>query len=307
MAWTDEQAVRAALGTGVLAATQMHQFHRQRHGRRLLTMPQSCSSRVRAAHTTNDNPHLLQLHQPLLDRKPICRRVSGEYSLTAWLPPRRATEGGLATPPSRRSMRAMVLLANRHPATTHGEPATALGPRRQANEYDAGFLGARPCVAGRRPTGPLGVDWQRAVSGWWATLSARMTAWMLIANWRHTRRRAGKPTLVGGDQLCRADGKLPCSPACARHGPPRPHPGASTPPLPDDGWSESDLGGAPAPFPYWPKRIREPARTLFARRARRQETVSLAGHPGRGRRKNGSAFDARLYVSPLTDAPSANK
>ncbi|NVO07057.1 MAG: PAS domain S-box protein, partial [Rhodoferax sp.] len=66
------------------------------------------------------------------------------------------------------------------------------------------------------------------------------------------------------------------------------------------GWSESDLVGRTAPFPYWPESDRE----LLA--SKLEEELSGKFTPGgfqvRVKRRDGTTFDARLYVAPLIDA-----
>lgn len=65
------------------------------------------------------------------------------------------------------------------------------------------------------------------------------------------------------------------------------------------GWEEQELVGLVAPFPYWPEKDRE----LLS--ARLEDELKGRSTPGgfevRVKRKNGSIFDARMYVSPLID------
>jgi len=127
-----------------------------------------------------------------------------------------------------------------------------------------------------------------------------LTAWMLIANWRHTRkrqqtqkeliaetnfRRAMENSMLTGMRALDMEGRISyvnlafCQMT---------------------GWQEHELIGAVAPYPYWPNEDRE---SLMARL---DEELSGEQTPGgfqvRVKRKNGSVFDARLYVSPLIDA-----
>lgn len=66
------------------------------------------------------------------------------------------------------------------------------------------------------------------------------------------------------------------------------------------GWSQEELVGVKAPFPYWPPEHREVCAHNL--------DMTLSGHaPSNGfemrvMRKNGERFDARFYVSPLIDA-----
>jgi PAS domain S-box-containing protein len=131
------------------------------------------------------------------------------------------------------------------------------------------------------------------------TLSV-MTAWMLIANWRHTRRRlqaqqalisetnfrrAMENSMLTGMRAMDLQGRITYVNAafCQM-----------------TGWQESDLIGHTAPFPYWPDSDRE----LLA--SRLEEELSGKFSPGgfqvRVKRRDGTMFDARLYVAPLIDA-----
>ena len=127
-----------------------------------------------------------------------------------------------------------------------------------------------------------------------------LTAWMLIGNWRHTRkrqqtqkelfaetnfRRAMENSILTGMRALDMEGRITyvnlafCQMT---------------------GWQEKELIGAVAPYPYWPEEDRE---ILMARL---EEELSGKQNSGgfqvRVKRKNNSIFDARLYVSPLIDA-----
>ncbi|MCB2032943.1 MAG: PAS domain S-box protein, partial [Ottowia sp.] len=66
------------------------------------------------------------------------------------------------------------------------------------------------------------------------------------------------------------------------------------------GWSENELVGHSEPFPYWPDEDRQ---VLSARlREELAGAMEPSGFQMRVQRKDGSTFDARLYVSPLIDA-----
>ena len=135
---------------------------------------------------------------------------------------------------------------------------------------------------------------------WLVTTLSVMTAWMLIANWRHTRRRvqaqdalvletafrrAMENSILTGMRALDLQGRITYVNAafCQM-----------------TGWSESELVGKTAPFPYWPE---EDSDTLTFRL---QEELTGHSVPGgfqvRVKRRDGTLFDARLYVSPLIDA-----
>ncbi len=135
---------------------------------------------------------------------------------------------------------------------------------------------------------------------WLVSVLSLMTAWMLIANWRHTRRRLqAQKALVAETNFRRAmeNSMLTGMRALDMRGRiTYVNPGFCH----MTGWSESDLVGAVAPFPYWPEQDRE----LLMRRLEEEISGqhSAGGFQVRVKRKNGQLFEARMYVSPLIDA-----
>jgi PAS domain S-box-containing protein len=135
---------------------------------------------------------------------------------------------------------------------------------------------------------------------WLVSVLSVMTAWMLIGNWRHTRRRiqaqkalvaetnfrrAMENSMLTGMRALDLRGRITyVNPAFCQM----------------TGWNERDLVGAVAPFPYWPDQDRE----LLMRRLEEEISGqhSAGGFQVRVKRKNGQLFDARMYVSPLIDA-----
>lgn len=135
---------------------------------------------------------------------------------------------------------------------------------------------------------------------WLVTALSLMTAWMLIANWRHTRRRlqaqqalveetafrrAMENSMLTGMRVLDMQGRITyVNAAFCRM----------------TGWREDDLVGRTAPFPYWPDT------DLDSRSARLEEELAGKTLPGgmqvRVKRQDQTLFDARLYVSPLIDA-----
>ncbi|MFT3717709.1 PAS domain S-box protein [Pseudorhodoferax sp.] len=127
-----------------------------------------------------------------------------------------------------------------------------------------------------------------------------LTAWMLIGNWSHTRRRqqaqqalvaetnfrrAMENSMLTGMRAMDLQGRITYVNAafCQM-----------------TGWSEKELVGRTAPFPYWP---REDLEYLIARLEDELNGRSTpSGFQARIKRRDGSLFDARMYVSPLIDA-----
>ncbi len=144
---------------------------------------------------------------------------------------------------------------------------------------------------------------QDVVGGTWfwlvATLAA-MTTWMLIANWRQSQRRlqvqhalqaetsfrrAMENSMLTGMRALDLQGRIIyVNPAFCQM----------------TGWSEEELIGQSEPFSYWPEQDRE----ILTVRLNEElgGAADSAGFQMRVKRKDGSMFDARLYLSPLIDA-----
>jgi PAS domain-containing protein len=130
------------------------------------------------------------------------------------------------------------------------------GPARPGLPHLAGRGRQRPVLAG-------------------GALSA-MTAWMLIGNWRHTRRRmqaqqalvaetnfrrAMENSMLTGMRALDMQGRITyVNPAFCQM----------------TGWSEAELVGRTAPFPYWPEEDHEMLARAPGRRAERQDPTPAA-------------------------------
>ena len=134
---------------------------------------------------------------------------------------------------------------------------------------------------------------------WLIGALSALTVWMLLGTWRHTRRRvqaqqalmaetnfrrAMENSMLTGMRALDMQGRITyVNPAfCSM-----------------TGWTESELVGRTAPFPYWPEDDHD---TLAARL---EDELSGRSTPGgfevRVQRRDGGIFDARMYVSPLID------
>jgi PAS domain S-box-containing protein len=134
---------------------------------------------------------------------------------------------------------------------------------------------------------------------WLVSALSALTVWMLLGTWRHTRRRvqaqealisetnfrrAMENSMLTGMRALDMQGRITyVNPAFCQM----------------TGWSEGELVGRTAPFPYWPDQDRE---TLAARL---DDELNGRSTPGgfevRVKRKSGTIFDGRMYVSPLID------
>jgi PAS domain S-box-containing protein len=126
-----------------------------------------------------------------------------------------------------------------------------------------------------------------------------LTIWMLIGTWRHTRkriqtqqalynetnfRRAMENSMLTGMRALDKEGRITyVNPAFCDM----------------TGWLESELVGQTAPFTYWPEEDHAYLRTRLDDELKGHTTTG--GFEVRVKRKNGTRFDARMYVSPLID------
>ena len=134
---------------------------------------------------------------------------------------------------------------------------------------------------------------------WMVGALSVMTAWMLLANWRHSRRRqqaqkaliaethfrrAMENSMLTGMRALDLEGRITYVNAafCEM-----------------TGWSEAELVGATAPFPYWPDQDHDQLMNRLEDELKGLQ--SPGGFQVRVKRKTGSLFDARMYVSPLID------
>ncbi|HOV20556.1 PAS domain S-box protein [Ottowia sp.] len=135
---------------------------------------------------------------------------------------------------------------------------------------------------------------------WLVMVLSGMTVWMLVANWRQSLRRqqaqhalqaetgfrrAMENSMLTGMRALDLQGRITyVNPAFCKM----------------TGWREEDLLGQTEPFAYWPNEDRD---QLAARLTEELGGVSdPSGFQMRVKRKDGTVFDARLYVSPLVDA-----
>lgn len=241
---------------------------------------------------------ILQLHIPLTEKSKFAGVIMGEYAVDGVL------RYGV---PSEITAKYAVSLINGKNAVLAGQiikprnAATKLLPWAAApNDYQI-------------PVSPVGNDLVLRAQAYrtslglvgsglfWLTAAlSALTVWMLVATWRHTRRRlrtqqalisetnfrrAMENSMLTGMRALDMQGKITyVNPAFCEM----------------TGWSEAELIGTTAPFPYWPAQDYE----ILSK----QLADELAGRAPKGgfqirvKRKNGKLFDARMYVSPLIDA-----
>ncbi len=301
-AWLDERKrVQSSVGS---TASWMFQTHPS-GGLALQAEGEASFKRARDQHQTvylqrpktGEYAPLLQFFIPLSDQGRFAGVLLAEFSVDGLY------RYGL---PSEVSARYAVSLQDANGAVLAGVGLPLKGTagqmpwRRKANTYSM-------------PVSPVGIDLvvraqaYRASLGligsglfWLVSALSLMTTWMLVANWRHTRkrlqaqqalmsetnfRRAMENSMLTGMRAMDLQGRITYVNAafCMM-----------------TGWSESELVGRTAPFPYWPESDREQLNALLD-----QELAGKTNQGGiqvRVKRRDGVLFDARLYVSPLIDA-----
>ncbi|MBS0291599.1 MAG: PAS domain S-box protein [Proteobacteria bacterium] len=245
---------------------------------------------------SDDTTPLLQLQVPLSTQGKFAGVVLAEYSIDSLL--RYGT-------PTEVLARYAVTLVDGHGRVLAGTP---LAPRHnalwpwttKANEYEVPVspVGNGLVLRGQAYRTSLGVVGNGL---FWlvGTLSA-MTTWMLIATWRHTRRRqqaqralvaetnfrrAMENSILTGMRALDLEGRITYVNAafCQM-----------------TGWTQAELIGQGPPYSYWPEA--EYDRLHANLRDELSGKTVPGGFQVRVRRKSGTLFDARLYVSPLVDA-----
>ena len=246
-----------------------------------------------------ENSSLLQLQVPLVDQGRFSGVILAEYSIDSLL--RYAV-------PAEVSARYAVTLLDANNQVLAGN---ALSPRQTAGRLLP--WGTQRSDEYEVPISPVGngllirAQAYRTSQGlvgnglfWLVGTLSVMTAWMLIGNWRHMRRRqAAQRALVAETNFRRAmeNSVLTGMRALDLQGRIT---YVNLAFCQMTGWSEAELVGALPPFPYWPEDDRE---ILMHRLDDEIHGRSVSGgFQVRVKRKDGSLFDARLYVSPLIDA-----
>lgn len=247
---------------------------------------------------SSDFSDTLQLHVPMFDLAKFSGVVLAEYSLDGLLrygiPSEVAAKYAVALLDGKSGLLAGSVVPARNPATSLVPWAT------RPNQYEVPVspVGNGLIIRAQAYRTSLGLIGSGLF--WLVSALSVMTAWMLIVTWRHTRRRmqaqqalvqetnfrrAMENSMLTGMRALDLQGRITYVNAafCQM-----------------TGWSEAELVGRTAPFPYWPEADRE------SLAARLDDELHGRTTPGgfqvRVKRKDGTLFDARLYVSPLIDA-----
>ena len=246
---------------------------------------------------TTTSSHL-QLHIPMLEQGRFTGVILGEFSIDGLLrygvPPEVSARYAVAL----LDAKGRVIAGNAIPTRPNAAGSLPWTVNASSFEVPVSPVGNGLILRAQAYRTSLGVIGSGLF--WLVVALSTMTAWMLIGNWRHTRRRmraqqallvetnfrrAMENSVLTGMRAHDLEGRVTYVNAafCQM-----------------TGWDESELVGATAPFPDWPESDYE---QLAARLDDELHGRSPpAGFQIRVKRKNNSLFDARLYVSPLIDS-----
>ena len=243
-------------------------------------------------------PSALQLHSPLSHRGQFVGAILAEYSVDGLLRYGLSSETSAKYAVALLDAQGRVLAGSALTTLPAGSRLLPWAARSNSYEVPVSPVGNGLMLRAQSYRTSLGV-----IGGglFWlvCTLSA-MTAWMLIANWRHTRRRmraqqdlvtemnfrrAMENSMLTGMRVMDLQGRITyVNMAFCQM----------------TGWPQEALVGCTAPFPYWPEADRE--KLTHNLQSMISGKTAASGQRLRVQRRDGTLFDARMYVSPLIDA-----
>lgn len=170
----------------------------------------------------------------------------------------------------------------------------------RAQEVTVPLLAAEGSLLLRTQAWPIHAGLVGNISFWLALALFGLTTCLLVANWLQARRssralralqeetwfrRTMEASMRTGLRVLDLEGRITyVNPAFCRM----------------TGWTREELVGRTPPYPYWP-----PEQHALLHRRLQDELTGRAQSEGMQvslRRKNGSQFEARLYISPLVDS-----
>jgi PAS domain S-box-containing protein len=235
---------------------------------------------------------VFQVYVPLIDRSAFTGTLVAEYSIEVLL--------RYFVPPEVTQRHTITVLDGRREVASTVTPMPGEASRRASLVHDIPLAPAANGLVLR------GQGWRTSIGlisntlFWMVVSLSGLTVWMLLGTWRHMRRRgqiqaalvsetnfrrAMENSMLTGMRATDLEGRITyVNPAfCAM-----------------TGFAEHDLIGRVPPFPHWPPdRIEENSRLL---QQELQGRSPAGGIEVKVMRKDGSIFDARMYVSPLVDA-----
>lgn len=247
---------------------------------------------------STDSPNLLQLHVPLIDQSRFAGVVLAEFSIDHLL--------RYAVPTEVLSRYAMafvdgngqLLAGSAGRVARPGLAAQLFGGAMHQYEVPVSPVGSGLLLRGQSYRTSMGLISTGLF--WLVGALSVITSWMLLGNLRHTRRRQqAQQALVAETNFRRAmENSMPTGMRALDLQGRITYVNAAFCQM--TGWSEAELVGRTAPFPYWPDEDRDHLAARLEDELRGRTTAG--GFQVRVKRKDATLFDARMYVSPLIDA-----
>jgi PAS domain S-box-containing protein len=252
----------------------------------------SRSAAYSRAFTSSTGSSVFQLHIPLIDRNTFGGVLVAEYSVEALV------RHFVPTEVSQRHMISVVDDKKRPLAATITEMPGQASRR-------APIVSEAPLAPALNGLNLRAQGWRTSIGlvnntlFWMVMALSGLTVWMLLGTWRHMRRRAQiQGALVQETNFRRAmENSMPTGMRAMDIEGRVTYVNAAFCQM--TGFSTKELVGCLPPYPYWPPdRIEENGRLL---QQELQGRSPSAGIEVKVMRKDGSVFDARMYISPLID------
>jgi PAS domain S-box-containing protein len=235
---------------------------------------------------------VFQLHVPLIQRSEFDGALVVEYAVDSLLRYEVPTEVS-----ARHRISVMDLAGRTHASTVTPMPGQTARPA--AIVHDAPLVPALNGLLLRGEGYRTSIGLIGNTLFWMVVALSVLTVWMLLGSWRHMRRRAQiQSALVQETHFRRAmENSMPTGMRAMDLEGRITYVNAAFCGM--VGFSEAELIGRQPPFPYWPHdRIEENTRLL---QQELQGRSPAGGIEVRVMRKDGTQFDARMYISPLVD------
>jgi len=235
---------------------------------------------------------VIQIHIPLIDRSAFSGTLIAEYSIEALM---------RYFVPAEVSKRHAISLLDRDQKVLSSTvtPMPGKKPRPASIVHDVPVAPAGDGLVLRGEGYRTSIGLISNTLFWMVAALSVLTVWMLLGTWRHMRRRlqmqsalvseanfrrAMENSMLTGMRAMDMEGRITyVNPAfCAM-----------------TGFSESELIGRQPPFPHWPPDRYEENNRLFHQEL--QGRSPAGGIEVKVMRRDGTLFDARMYVSPLID------
>jgi PAS domain S-box-containing protein len=246
------------------------------------------------AYTNAQQLPVFQLHLPLVERGAFAGVLIAEYSVTTLL--RQQVPADVA-------QRHLIAILDENLRSLAATATTMPGQTGPARNWVVADAPLTPTANGML----LRAQGQRTSIGlisntlfWMVVSLSALTVWMLLGTWRHMRRRAQiQGALVQETNFRRAmENSMPTGMRAMDLEGRISYVNAAFCEM--TGFANADLVGCTPPYPYWPPERLEENRRLLQQEL--QGRSPAGGIEVKAMRRDGSQFDARMYISPLIDA-----